>query len=206
MQAIVAYIKEKYDPLSLIVYGSYANGTNNLNSDFDALVIWRGNGQIHDTACVAGVRLDVFVYPVSFFDGAYSCEDLIRIFDGKILIDTDDMGKNLQLQVLQYLRERPQKTEAEIQCDIDWCVKMCERAGRGDAEGMFRWHWLLVDSLEIFCDAVRQHYFGPKKTLLWMQEKQPTAFLYYEKALKDFSYESLNDWISYIRDLRKKTK
>ena len=67
MHGIVAYIKEKYDPLSLIVYGSYANGTNNQNSDFDALVIWRGDKQIHDTSFVGGVQLDVFVYPATFF-------------------------------------------------------------------------------------------------------------------------------------------
>lgn len=206
MHAIVAYIKEKYDPLSLIVYGSYANGTNNQNSDFDALVIWRGDKQIHDISFVGGVQLDVFVYPVTFFDEAYNCEDFVRIFDGNILTDTDGIGKDLQMRVLRYLHDRPQKTAEEIQCNIDWCAKMCERAGRGDAEGMFRWHWLLVDSLEIFCDAVRQPYFGPKKALQWMREKQPTAFAYYEKALHDFSCESLNEWVSYIRDLRNKVQ
>ena len=31
---IITYLQEKYMPLSIIVYGSYANGTNDLNSDF----------------------------------------------------------------------------------------------------------------------------------------------------------------------------
>ena len=82
MEQIIEYIKGKYSPLSIILYGSYANGTNNLNSDFDALVISRDHKQFHDTSFVGVVRLDVFVYPVSFFDGEYDCDDFIRIFDG----------------------------------------------------------------------------------------------------------------------------
>ena len=39
LEKIIEYIKQKYNPLSIILYGSYANGTNDLNSDFDALVI-----------------------------------------------------------------------------------------------------------------------------------------------------------------------
>ncbi|MBQ5643591.1 MAG: nucleotidyltransferase domain-containing protein, partial [Bacteroidaceae bacterium] len=39
LEQVIEYIKKKYNPLSIILYGSYANGTNNLNSDFDSLVI-----------------------------------------------------------------------------------------------------------------------------------------------------------------------
>lgn len=39
---IIEYLKEKYQPLALIVYGSFADGTNNAHSDFDALVICEG--------------------------------------------------------------------------------------------------------------------------------------------------------------------
>ena len=40
---------------------------------------------------------------------------------------------------------------------------MLNRVKRSDCEGMFRWHWVLVDSLEIFCDIMKQPYWGPKK-------------------------------------------
>ena len=39
MEEIINYLNQKYQPLSLILYGSYANGTNNAGSDFDVLVI-----------------------------------------------------------------------------------------------------------------------------------------------------------------------
>ena len=199
MEQIIEYLNRKYAPLSVILYGSYASGTNNLNSDFDALVISSDHEQYHDTSFVNGIQLDVFVYPASYFDEAYDCEDFIRIFDGKIIADTLEIGRNLQTRVLSYLQNRPSKSDAEIQADIDWCVKMFERVKRCDAEGMFRWHWVLIDSLEIFCDIVHHPYFGPKKTLKWMEENHPHAFELYRKALTEFSIESLANWISFIK-------
>ncbi len=203
MEQIIEYIKGKYSPLSIILYGSYANGTNNLNSDFDALVISCDHKQFHDTSLVGVVRLDVFVYPVSFFDGEYDCDDFIRIFDGKIIMDTEDRAKALQNRVLSYMKERPHKTNEEIKANIDWCVKMLERAKRCDAEGNFRWHWLLIDSLEIFCDAMHHPYLGPKKSLKWMEENYVDAFACYEKALNNFSIESLSDWVLYLNNMAK---
>lgn len=199
MEQIIEYLNRKYAPLSIILYGSYASGTNNLNSDFDALVISSDHEQYHDTSFVNGVQLDVFVYPSSHFDGEFDCEEFIRIFDGKVIADTQEIGGNLQTRILSYLQNRPPKTDAEIQADIDWCVKMFERVKRGDAEGMFRWHWVLIDSLEIFCDIVHHPYFGPKKTLKWMEENHPASFELYQKALTEFSMESLENWISFIR-------
>ena len=186
MEQIMEYIKREYDPLSIILYGSYANGTNNLNSDFDSLVISGDHEQYHDTSFVNGIQLDVFVYPASYFDGEYDCKDFVQIFDGKIIADREEKGKTLQARVISYLQNRPRKTKAEIQANIDWCVKMFERVKRWDAEGMFRWHWVLIDSLEIFCDVVQHPYFGPKKALKWMEENHPAAFDLYENALTEF--------------------
>ncbi len=202
MENIIEYIKREYAPLSIILYGSYANGTNNLNSDFDALVISRDHEQYHDTSFVNGIQLDVFVYPSTYFDKDYDCNDFIQVFDGKIIEDSKEIGKNLQTRVLSYLQNRPLKTNREIQADIDWCIKMFERVKRGDAEGMFRWHWLLIDSLEIFCDILCHPYFGPKKTLRWMEEHKPDAFSYYEKALTEFNIESLKNWVFYLKNMK----
>lgn len=68
LEQILQYIQEAYAPLSIILYGSYADGTNNLNSDFDALVITSEHELFHDTSIVNGIPLDVFVYPQKYFD------------------------------------------------------------------------------------------------------------------------------------------
>ena len=163
LEKIIEYIEQKYNPLSIILYGSYANGTNNLNSDFDALVISYDHEQFHDTSFVNDIQLDVFVYPASYFDGEFDCNNFIQIFDGKIIVDNEERGKTLQMKVLSYLQNRPQKTKAEMDANVDWCVKMLARVKRYDAEGMFRWHWVLIDSLEIFCDIQQHPYLGPKR-------------------------------------------
>lgn len=200
MEKIISYIQQTYDPLSIILYGSYASGTNNLNSDFDSLVISRDHEQFHDTSFVNGIQLDVFVYPASYFDGSFDCNEFIQIFDGKILVDHDERGKTLQTKVRSYLQNRPQKSKAELDASVDWCVKMLARVRRYDAEGMFRWHWVLIDSLEIFCDIMRHPYLGPQKSLKWMEENHPGAFACYKKALEDFSMDSLENWIAYIKN------
>ena len=200
LEQMIEYIRQKYNPLSIILYGSYASGTNNLNSDFDALVITSDSEPYHDTSFVNNIPLDVFVYPKSRFSGNYDCEEFIRIFDGIIVMDSNDIGKSVQNRVQTFLQNRPNKTDAEIQADTNWCAKMLERVKRCDAEGMFRWHWLLVDSLEIFFDIIHEPYFGPKKALKWMEENQPTAFEIYQKALTQLNIESLENWILYIKN------
>ena len=200
LKQIIEYIKQKYNPLSIILYGSYANGTNNLNSDFDALVISSDYKQYHDTSFINGVQLDVFVYPASYFDEDYNCEDFVQIYDGKIIADNNGIGRGLQTRVQTYVQNRPHKSNTEIQANIDWCLKMFERAKRNDAEGMFRWHWVLIDSLEIFCDIMHHPYWGPKKSLKWMVEQHPIAYDIYQKALMNFNVTDLENWILYLKN------
>ena len=199
MKQIIEYIQQKYSPVSIILYGSYANETNNLNSDFDAVVISSNHEQYHDTSFVNDIQLDVFVYPASYFGEKYNYEDFIQIVDGRVIIDSDNIGTNLQANIQKYVQNRPYKAPAEILASIDWCIKMFERVKRNDAEGMFRWHWVLIDSLEIFCDIMHHPYWGPKKSLKWMAKNHPVAYSIYEKALSNFNIDSLENWIAYIK-------
>ena len=203
LEQILKYIQQKYAPLSIILYGSYADGTNNLNSDFDALVITSDHEQFHDTSFVDGIPLDVFVYPSDFFDREYACEDFVQIHDGRILKDSNGIGNALLEKIQAYLRSRTVKSSSEIQASVDWCVKMLERTKRGDCEGMFRWHWVLIDSLEIFCDVMQHPYLGPKKALKWMEETQPKSFACYNKALQNLCTECLEAWVTHISNLNK---
>ena len=166
--------------------------------------MFKDHEQFHDTSFVNKVQLDVFVYPSSYFAQEYDCRNFLQIFDGKIIVDSADIGKTLKANVLTYLQKRPTKTNAEIQANIDWCVKMFERVKRCDCEGMFRWHWVLIDSLEIFCDIMQQPYLGPKKALKWMEETHPEAFAYYKKSLQSFSIDSLEAWIVCVKNANKK--
>ena len=195
MTEILEYLKQTYAPVSIIVYGSYSDGSNSSGSDFDALVIAKDHRRFHDVSYIGATQLDVFVYPAAYFDAAFDPGEFVQIFDGAVILDTDGCGTSLKERVLNHIRQLPRKTAEEIRTEIEWCKKMLLRTRRDDAEGMFRWHWLLADSLEIFCDAAGHPYWGPKKSLRWMEREYPEAFRIYSAALFPCGRDALEKWV-----------
>ena len=203
-EKIIESIKSKYHPLTLIVYGSYADGSQNAHSDFDALAV-ADCPACHDVSFVEGVQLDLFVYPPSHFQGAVDCDEILQIFDGQVLVDTNGLGAGLKAQVLAYMDQLPVKTPAEAAQGAEGGQKMLLRTRRGDPEGLFRWHWLLTESLSIFCDLMGQPYLGPKKTLRRMREQHPEAFACYSKALETFEASTLEAWVLLLKSTKEST-
>lgn len=195
MEKIIQYIVDTYDPEGIIVYGSYADGSNNANSDFDALALTRKAGAGHDGSVVEGVTLDVFLYPPEHFAGDFDPQEAVQCFDGKILLDKTGLAARLQERVRAYLSAYQPKSPEEIAQDLAWCRKMAKRCVRGDAEGFYRWHWLLRDSLEIYCDRKGSYYFGPKKALRAMEREDPESFALYSAALRELDPAALNAWV-----------
>lgn len=95
MDQLVDYLKNMYKPLAVIVYSSFADSSNNEGSDFDALVIAMDHPLFHDVSFVGGIQLDVFVYPQTYFKGNVDWENFIRLFDGRIVLDTEGEGQRL---------------------------------------------------------------------------------------------------------------
>ncbi len=197
---IINYLMEKYQPEAIITYGSFADGSANEYSDFDALVI-ADHTKKHDASVIANIVLDVFVYPPETFQTDYDPYDFVQVFDGKIVLDKKGIAAKLQKQVLDYISRIPLKTDDEIKQEIDWCEKMLSRTVRGDAEGYYRWHWLLYDSLEIYYDIKRLRYCGPKKALRYMAQTDEEMFQVYSLALKELKLEHLSKWIAQLKQL-----
>ena len=105
---IAAYLCEKYDPDFLIVYGSFADGSAGLSSDFAALLGYDGPAK-HDDAVVDGTELDVFCYPVSDFDADFDPRDFLQVFDGELLRDRSGRGERLRRRVLDHIAAAPKK-------------------------------------------------------------------------------------------------
>ncbi len=201
MDAIIEYLKRKYLPLGIIVYGSFADASNNESSDFDVLVITESGGELHDNSVIGGIMLDAFVCPKEKIIGELNCEDFLQISDGYIVTDTDGVAAKLQTMVREYIRNLRPKSYAENKTNVEWCEKMLLRAAREDAEGYFRWHWLLTESLEIYCDVRGVRYLGPKKSIKRMQLEDNASASIYEKALANFDYDSLSEWIAHLKEL-----
>lgn len=195
------YLLKKYSPSAMIVYGSYADGTRGEDSDFDALMLVDENLRLHDTEMVGGVRLDVFVYPFSVLTENFAPEEFLQILDGKILLDARGEGAKLMAAVQDYVQSLPKKTPEENLAAVRWCEKMLVRASRGDAEGFYRWHWLLTDSLEIYCDLRGWLYRGPKKTLARMQCEDRKGAALCHRAMTDMNACALEAWVRHLGGL-----
>lgn len=203
MHQIIEYIKTKYSPIGIIVYGSFADGSNNDNSDFDVLVITESGTPLHDNTIVDGVMLDAFIVQKENFLGNVDCEEYLQIHDGVVVLDVYGVAEELKSQVQEHIDNIPLKTYEENKVSVAWCEKMLLRAKRDDIEGRFRWHWLLTESLEIYCDVIGKRYLGPKKSIKRMMSEDKDSYFIYEKALTNFDYSLLSKWICHIKGLLK---
>ena len=57
-----------------------------------------------------------------------------------------------------------------------WAEKMLRRVEKNDAEGDYRRHWLLKDSLEHYFDRRGMWYLGPKKSMAWLKENDRKTY------------------------------
>lgn len=201
MDNLIKYIRKKYHPHVLIIYGSFADGSNNENSDFDALLIADVAVESHDSSFVDGTELDLFIYPDEKFKGEVDWSNFLQLYDGRIIVDTDGSASRIVSAVRNYIDNKPQKTQSEKRFSVEWCEKMLMRIQRSDAEGFFRLHWVLVDSLEIYFDLIGIAYPGPKKGLRKISEIDKTGYGLYERALCSSSYDHLQRWIEYLRKM-----
>ena len=199
MHDILSYLAAAYDPIAIIVYGSFADGTSNLFSDFDALLVTADGERRHDDRFVDFTQLDVFVHPLSDFQGEYDPAEYARIYGGQILLDRDGVAAALLERVTQWVDSRAKKTQEELGFNVSWCEKMLRRAERTDAEGCFRRHWLLVESLRIYTELCFWPYLGPKKALSQLEKKDKAAFALYAEALTAGDYTTLAAWIGQLR-------
>ncbi|HPE94935.1 MAG TPA: nucleotidyltransferase domain-containing protein [Bacillota bacterium] len=203
-EEIIAYLTEKYTPDVIIAYGSFADGTNGANSDFDALVITGAQcaGQ-HDTSQICETLLDVFIYAPEEFAGI-DASRYVQLYGGRLVLDKTGLGAKLMTAVNEYvaarlLELRSPKAQKENITAVEWCEKMLLRTARNDAEGFYRWHWLLTDSLEIYSGISGIFYFGPKKTLIHMMQNDIKAYKIYLAALRTMDGGALMEWITLLR-------
>lgn len=201
-ESILQFLRDKYRPQSIVVYGSWADGTNGPGSDFDALLIAEGERR-HEDSILEGIPLDVFIEPPESFQRAFEPADYVQIYGGRIVEDRGGLARGLLEQVRACVAQLPRKTRAEVREELTWCRKMLERTRRSDDEGLYRWHWLLTDSLEIFCDVAGEPWLGPKKALRRMAASFGVAAILYRRALREMTPQALKDWIDYLDDLAK---
>lgn len=127
-------------------------------------------------------------------------EELLHIHGGKILLDEKDLCTRLLVNIEELFNEGARKlTLEEINFQKNWLTKMLNRAKKGDIEGNFRYHWMLVDIWEIYFGIKGLWYLGPKKSLYWLKENDRNAYTLFNDALNiNSSFEKTENLISFI--------
>ena len=197
-EAILHDLNTIYQPHAILVYGSYADGTAGPASDFDALLLCDEVPVAHDGRTVDGVPLDVFLHSTAELAAHPDPSDYLAAYDAILVRDDRGMGAKLKAEVRAYVDQFPPISADEKQHWREWCEKMLRRAAQGDAEGYFRWHWVITDSLDIYCQLRDRFYFGPKKTLLRMAQEDPEGHRLFFHAARQMDRAALAAWLSYV--------
>ncbi|MCL2170555.1 MAG: nucleotidyltransferase domain-containing protein [Defluviitaleaceae bacterium] len=198
MQEIITHITNSYTPLCILIYGSYADGTYNAHSDFDCAIIVASKSISHDTSFVAEMQLDLFIHTLDEVSNITDYADFAHLHDAIIIKDYNNVAMRLKNGAADHVLNNSAKTDQEKESLKSWLVKMLKRSENRDTEGLFRYHWLLTDSLEIYFSLRDKFYFGPKKSIKYLEDTDISAYNLYGEALKSMEHRLLKDWIDYV--------
>lgn len=195
-EEILTYLKEKYAPLTIALYGSYAEGTQDEHSDFDCLLITKTKDRAHDDAVVGGVMLDCFIYTEEEIR-RLNLEEFLPLFGAQLTEDTG-LGAALQKRVQDYVQRHSKRAPEEKEFLRSWIRKTMRRMEKGDAEGDFRAIAFLAESLEDY-DLLRDRfYFGSKKALQALRKEDASGFALFQEAISQRSNEAILAWGQYV--------
>lgn len=199
MENIINYLKEKYRLSSMIVCGDYAEGQQTGHSVFEAVAMGPTSPYAVEDGVVDGVKLAVYVYPRDIFYGEIALDEFEQVHDGLVVLDSDGMGTWLKNMIAREIASIPAKPREDVLASLEWCDRMCARAALGDAEGHFMRHWLLTDSVEIYCDVSGQPFLSPQKTMRKMAKNDPEAAQVHFRALSTMEQTALEEWVKLLR-------
>lgn len=169
---------------TILLYGSHADGSATLASDFDVAAFAPIERVTRDTRVVDGQYLDLFVHPEAVLR-APPVESQLMWRGSQILAQRDDEATAF-LAALDALHARGPEAlpDDELQARRAWAWKMAARMERGDAEGDYRRSWLLTALLEDYFHLRGRWYEGPKKALAWLEARDLPTYLTFERALR----------------------
>jgi len=200
MQQIIDYLKETYAPLAIVTYGSFACGTNDEYSDFDCLVLVKEKTKRHDDSVINGIPLDCFLFTPE--EAAEEDPDtFLTVYDGNILLDTDNLALNLKNRVRQYVAEHSKIDEEEKQFIASWIAKTMRRAEKQDDEGSYRALAFLWESLTDYYLLRDMYYFGSKKAVAYLKAEDPTGYSLYHAAITERTNEAIARWAEYVANV-----
>lgn len=200
MHRLTEALIHRWQPESVLVYGSFADGTEDALSDFDALVITREPAPPRDQRPLMGRRQDVWFLRPETVD-VIEPVDWPQLYHAIPLWDPEGMGERLIADVREAVDAQPLPSPSQLTDELAWMDRMLARAASGSEEGRYRLLWLITDSLEIWCGLARRQSFGAKKSLALLRSADPEGHDLYSRALMNPATETAAAWVAHLRGM-----
>ena len=196
MEQILEYLKNTYHPISILVYGSFADGTNDETSDFDCMLIVPEKARDHDDAVINGIQLDCFLFTEDELQSE-ATDTFLTAYHSRIVLD-NGIGAELKRRVHDYVEQNRCTPKEEKTFLTSWIQKTIRRISKNDDEGNMRAVAFLADSLADYCMLRDMFYFGSKKAIASLRETDGEGYILFHNAVTLRSNEAIIKWAEYI--------
>jgi hypothetical protein len=191
ISTLTSFIKEKYNPSLLLLYGSFCTGTETYESDIDIIVFSNIKSFIHESSYINGYILDGWIYPE---DDINDLEKYIHILPCKILIDVNNIGNHIISTIEQERKNRTNKIDFTEKRQLDlWIEKMIKRSESNSIQGFYRYNWLIHDFPELYCKYLGYYFDGPIKTINFIKDNDIKIFKLFNMLKNTKSTEILKE-------------
>lgn len=196
-EKLVEYITKKYQCHTIILYGSFANGTFDEESDIDVVGFTDNDMEHQDKSLFDGRALDLWIYNDKKLKHP---EEFLHIRTGQSLLDSNHQSDEFLTQINALFNKGPEQLTQEAKDNhILWLEKMLKRTLKNDIEGQYRFHWALTDILPIYFEITNQWYLGSKESFIWLEKNNLEAFILFKKLYSESSVGVLKETIDYMK-------
>ena len=123
---LLAYLTSRFTARAVILYGSAVSGGLTSSSDIDVVCFVDSDERYPELGRWQGLLLDIWVHPLK---DAESVDDFLKLHDGHVLLDHNDIAKTLVERVSERLSKRPTPLDTQhIRHRKAWIWKMFDRA------------------------------------------------------------------------------
>lgn len=203
LTTLLAELQQRFQPHTVILYGSRARGDYGPQSDLDLACFCEKPSRSKLTEQRDGLFLDIWLYANSEMD-PHSAE-FLKLVDGVCLLDQQGRGASFLAKLQAHYQQGPTALNPEDrELLLTWVAKTLVRIKTPDLEGHFRKLWLAVDLLEIYFQLRQCWYLGPKRSFQWLATHDPEAHRLFQQAYAQPELQSLQSLADYVLQLSDK--
>ena len=194
---LIEYIVSKYNCHTIILYGSYAKGAYDKESDIDVIGFTHLDIEVQDKSKFEDIELDLWVYNEAKLKNA---EEFLHIRSGVVLLSNNDVAHNFLIEINEMFEKGPEPISITTKHNsVVWLEKMLKRTLKGDIEGRFRKNWLLSEILPMYFEMNDRYYLGSKESFEWLKENDIEAYNLFEKMYCEPNEINIRNLIEHMR-------